>query len=93
MAAVVVCVYGAGMVIFSSTLCVRAGATSQAAFEVVRQLFVLTIPFSECLSVATQTLCASYLGSQVCMYVCVWGGVTHACTHTHTLGQGEKGRI
>ncbi|GAX82713.1 hypothetical protein CEUSTIGMA_g10139.t1 [Chlamydomonas eustigma] len=51
-----------GMVLFASTLCVRAGAAYQAGFEVVRIVWIFTIQFFECLNVATQSLCASYLG-------------------------------
>lgn len=54
----------AGMVLYSSTLCVRLGAAQQAAFEIVRQVWVLTIQLFECLNVATQSMCASYLGAR-----------------------------
>ena len=52
-----------GMVIYASLLCVRAGSAYQASFEIIRLVWVLTIQFFECLNVATQALCASYLGS------------------------------
>lgn len=52
-----------GMVIYASLLCVRAGSAYQASFEIIRLVWVLTIQFFECLNVATQALCASYLGA------------------------------
>ncbi|KAF5829359.1 hypothetical protein DUNSADRAFT_16193 [Dunaliella salina] len=51
-----------GMVMYASVLCVRAGSAYQASFEVVRQVWIVTIQFFECLNVATQTHCATYLG-------------------------------
>ncbi|KXZ50515.1 hypothetical protein GPECTOR_16g690 [Gonium pectorale] len=53
-----------GMILFASTLCVRCGAAFQASFEVTRQFWMLTMPFFECLNVATQSLCATYLGKE-----------------------------
>lgn len=54
----------AGMVLYASSLCIRQGASYQAGFEVIRQLWIITIQFFECLNVATQALCATYLGKQ-----------------------------
>lgn len=51
-----------GMVMYASLLCVRAGSAYQAAFEVIRQVWILTIQSFECLNVATQVLCSAYLG-------------------------------
>ncbi|GAX79955.1 hypothetical protein CEUSTIGMA_g7394.t1 [Chlamydomonas eustigma] len=51
-----------GMVLFASSQCVRAGSVYQASFEVVRIVWVTSIQSFECLNVATQSLCASYLG-------------------------------
>jgi hypothetical protein len=53
----------AGMVMYASAVCVRAGAASQAAFEIIRQVWVLSIQLFECLNVAMQSMCASYLGA------------------------------
>lgn len=53
-----------GMVLYASSMCVRLGSTTQAGFEVIRQIWICTIQFFECLNVATQSLCASYLGAQ-----------------------------
>eukprot|EP00798_Chlamydomonas_sp_ICE-L_P016261 gene16261-22439_t len=50
------------MIVFASLLCVRAGAMYQASFEVLRQIWILTAQAFECLNVATQALCATYLG-------------------------------
>lgn len=47
---------------FSSALCVRAGAASQAAFEIVRQVWVISIQLFESLNVATQAMAAGFLG-------------------------------
>ena len=52
------------MVLYASALCVRLGSTTQAGFEVIRQIWIFTIQFFECLNVATQSLCASYLGAR-----------------------------
>jgi len=52
-----------GVIMSGSALCVRQGAAAQAAFEVVRQLWLLTIQLFECLNVATQSMCASLLGA------------------------------
>eukprot|EP00197_Chlamydomonas_leiostraca_P002935 CAMPEP_0202858174 /NCGR_PEP_ID=MMETSP1391-20130828/817_1 /ASSEMBLY_ACC=CAM_ASM_000867 /TAXON_ID=1034604 /ORGANISM="Chlamydomonas leiostraca, Strain SAG 11-49" /LENGTH=615 /DNA_ID=CAMNT_0049537061 /DNA_START=313 /DNA_END=2161 /DNA_ORIENTATION=+ len=52
-----------GMILYASALCVRAGSAYQASFEIVRQVWILTIQFFECLNVAAQTLCAAYLGA------------------------------
>jgi putative MATE family efflux protein len=52
-----------GVIMTGSALCVRQGAASQAAFEVIRQLWLLTIQLFECLNVATQSMCASLLGA------------------------------
>jgi hypothetical protein len=51
------------MVMYASAVCVRAGAASQAAFEIIRQVWVLSIQLFECLNVAMQSMCASYLGA------------------------------
>ncbi|GLI71113.1 hypothetical protein VaNZ11_016204 [Volvox africanus] len=53
-----------GMVIYASALSIRLGSTHQASFEVLRQMWLLAIQFFECLNVATQALCASYLGKE-----------------------------
>ncbi|GLI71084.1 hypothetical protein VaNZ11_016001 [Volvox africanus] len=53
-----------GLILFASSLCVRMGSAFQASFEVIRQLWMLTMPFFECLNVATQSLCATALGRQ-----------------------------
>ncbi|GIL85991.1 hypothetical protein Vretimale_9034 [Volvox reticuliferus] len=53
-----------GMIVFASTICVRMGSAFQASFEVIRQMWMLTMPFFECLGVATQSLCATALGQQ-----------------------------
>ncbi|GIL85921.1 hypothetical protein Vretifemale_14446, partial [Volvox reticuliferus] len=53
-----------GMVIYASALSIRLGSTHQASFEVLRQMWLLAIQFFECLNVATQALCASYLGNE-----------------------------
>ncbi|MEW5309288.1 MAG: hypothetical protein WDW38_001184 [Sanguina aurantia] len=52
-----------GTVLYASKLCVSAGSHYQAGFEVIRQVWILTIQFFECLNVAAQSLCATYLGS------------------------------
>lgn len=52
----------AGIVMYASAMCVRIGAASQAAFEVIRQLWVLSIQLFECLNVATQSMAAGFLG-------------------------------
>lgn len=52
-----------GVIMSGSALCVRQGAAAQAAFEVIRQLWLLTIQLFECLNVATQSMCASLLGA------------------------------
>ncbi|KAJ9521328.1 hypothetical protein QJQ45_001287 [Haematococcus lacustris] len=52
-----------GMVLYASMLCVRAGSVYQASFEVLRQVWIVAIQCFECLNVATQSLCATYLGS------------------------------
>ncbi|EFJ47754.1 hypothetical protein VOLCADRAFT_91656 [Volvox carteri f. nagariensis] len=54
-----------GMVIYASALSIRMGSTYQASFEVIRQIWLLAIQFFECLNVATQALCATYLGQEV----------------------------
>lgn len=48
---------------YASALCVRLGAASQAAFEVIRQVWILSIQLFECLNVATQSMAASLLGA------------------------------
>jgi hypothetical protein len=48
---------------YASAMCVRLGAASQAAFEVIRQLWILSIQLFECLNVATQSMAAGLLGS------------------------------
>jgi Na+-driven multidrug efflux pump len=48
---------------YASAMCVRLGAASQAAFEVIRQLWIVSIQLFECLNVATQSMAASLLGS------------------------------
>ena len=48
---------------YASAMCVRIGAASQAAFEVIRQLWILSIQLFECLNVATQSMAASLLGA------------------------------
>ncbi|KAG2426660.1 hypothetical protein HXX76_012971 [Chlamydomonas incerta] len=53
-----------GMILFASTLCVRMGAAFQASFEVIRQLWMLSMPLFECFNVATQSLCAAALGRE-----------------------------
>ncbi|PNW83984.1 hypothetical protein CHLRE_04g213000v5 [Chlamydomonas reinhardtii] len=53
-----------GMIMFASTLCVRMGAAFQASFEVIRQLWMLSMPMFECFNVATQSLCAAALGRE-----------------------------
>ncbi|GFR41653.1 hypothetical protein Agub_g2395 [Astrephomene gubernaculifera] len=53
-----------GMILFASTLCARRGSAFQASFEVLRQLWMITMPFFECASVAAQALCATALGQQ-----------------------------
>ncbi|KAG2444043.1 hypothetical protein HYH02_009241 [Chlamydomonas schloesseri] len=53
-----------GMILFASTLCVRMGAAFQASFEVIRQLWMLSMPMFECFNVATQSLCAAALGRE-----------------------------
>lgn len=53
-----------GLVLYASALCVRQGSTMQAGFEVIRQIWIFTIQFFECLNVATQSLCAAYLGAK-----------------------------
>ncbi|PNW83980.1 hypothetical protein CHLRE_04g213150v5 [Chlamydomonas reinhardtii] len=52
-----------GMVLYASTMCIRLGSAYQASFEVIRQVWILTIQFFECLNVAAQALCASYIGN------------------------------
>lgn len=74
------CTARAGMVLYASSLCIRQGASYQAGFEVIRQLWIITIQFFECLNVATQALCATYLGKQEVRRA---HGV-HACMHSHT---------
>ncbi|PNH08342.1 hypothetical protein TSOC_005062 [Tetrabaena socialis] len=56
-----------GMILFASTLSARMGSAFQASFEVIRQLWMLTMPFFECLNVAAQSLCATSLGKEVMM--------------------------
>uniref|UniRef100_A0A383W375 Protein DETOXIFICATION n=1 Tax=Tetradesmus obliquus TaxID=3088 RepID=A0A383W375_TETOB len=51
-----------GMVMFASAICVRAGAASQAAFEIIRQVWIISITFFESLNVATQAMAAGFLG-------------------------------
>eukprot|EP00879_Flechtneria_rotunda_P008430 GHRR01008831.1.p1 GENE.GHRR01008831.1~~GHRR01008831.1.p1 ORF type:complete len:403 (+),score=118.67 GHRR01008831.1:1447-2655(+) len=51
-----------GMVLSSSTLCIRTGAASQAAFEIMRQVWIITSQFYESLNVATQAMVAGLLG-------------------------------
>ncbi|KAG2500414.1 hypothetical protein HYH03_001984 [Edaphochlamys debaryana] len=53
-----------GMVLYASALCIRMGSVHQASFEIIRQVWVLTIQFFECLNVAAQALCATYLGNE-----------------------------
>lgn len=52
-----------GVIMYASAMCVRLGAASQAAFEVIRQLWILSIQLFECLNVATQSMAASLLGT------------------------------
>ncbi|PNH09968.1 MATE efflux family protein 1 [Tetrabaena socialis] len=53
-----------GMVLYASALSIRMGSAHQASFEVIRQVWILTIQFFECLNVAAQALLASYLGKE-----------------------------
>ncbi|KAG2500418.1 hypothetical protein HYH03_001987 [Edaphochlamys debaryana] len=53
-----------GMILIASTVCVRMGSAFQASFEVIRQLWSITMPFFECINVATQALCAAALGKE-----------------------------
>ncbi|GLC71691.1 hypothetical protein PLESTF_001149900 [Pleodorina starrii] len=53
-----------GMVIYASALSIRLGSAYQASFEVIRQVWILSIQFFECLNVATQALCATALGKE-----------------------------
>jgi hypothetical protein len=48
---------------YASAMCVRLGAASQAAFEVIRQLWIVSIQLFECLNVATQSMAATLLGA------------------------------
>ncbi|KAF8061355.1 DTX44 [Scenedesmus sp. PABB004] len=51
-----------GMIMFASAICVRAGAASQAAFEIIRQVWIISIQLFESLNVATQAMAAGFLG-------------------------------
>lgn len=55
-------VLSAGMIMFASAICVRAGAASQAAFEIIRQVWIISIQLFESLNVATQAMAAGFLG-------------------------------
>lgn len=48
---------------YASAMCVRLGAASQAAFEIIRQVWILSIQLFECLNVAMQSMAASLLGA------------------------------
>lgn len=52
-----------GIVMYASAMCVRLGAASQAAFEIIRQVWILSIQLFECLNVAMQSMAASLLGA------------------------------
>lgn len=47
---------------FASAICVQAGAASQAAFEIIRQVWIISIQLFESLNVATQAVAAGFLG-------------------------------
>jgi len=47
---------------FASGICVRQGAASQAAFEIIRQIWVISVQLFESLNVATQAVAAGFLG-------------------------------
>lgn len=46
----------------ASATCVRAGAASQAAFEIIRQVWIISVQLFESLNVATQAMAAGLLG-------------------------------
>jgi hypothetical protein len=54
--------HAAGMIMFASGICVRQGAASQAAFEIIRQIWVISVQLFESLNVATQAVAAGFLG-------------------------------
>jgi hypothetical protein len=62
----------AGMIMFASAICVRAGAVSQAAFEIIRQAWIISVQVHTWLRRATAfTLCfdRAVVRKHACMVV------------------------